>query len=86
MELQLAKQKLKEAQTEVERLESAEKGDIAATTIQCAARSRRAKIEVERRKLEIARQQQEIEQRQIALTKKQNGKYDNGCNKLCLSS
>ena len=76
LELQIAQQKLKEAQAEVGRLESAEKGDIAAITIQSAARSRKAKIEVERRKLEIARQQQEIEKRQFALAKKQDGKYN----------
>ena len=76
LELQIARQKLKEAQVEVGRLESAEKGDIAAITIQSAARSRKAKIEVERRKLEIARQQQEIEKRQFALAKKQDGKYN----------
>ena len=73
-ELDIAKQELEETRAEVARLESAEKGDSAATTIQSAARARKARIEVERRKLAIIQRQQEIAQREAELLKKQEGK------------
>ena len=73
-ELDIAKQELEETRAEVARLESAEKGDSAATTIQSAAGARKARIEVERRKLAIIQRQQEIAQREAELLKKQEGK------------
>ena len=55
-ELQRAKDELKATEEEVARLDRAEKGDVAATTIQSAARARRARVEVERRKLALIQQ------------------------------
>lgn len=75
MELERAKQELQETRTEVARLESAEKGDSAATTIQSAARARKARIELERRKLAVIQQQEQIAQREAELVEKQEGKY-----------
>ena len=75
MELERAKQELQETRTEVARLESVEKGDSAATTIQSAARARKARIELERRKLAVIQQQEQIAQREVELVEKQEGKY-----------
>jgi hypothetical protein len=70
-ELQRAKDELKATEEEVARLDRAEKGDVAATTIQSAARARRARVEVERRKLALIQQQQEVAQREAELIARQ---------------
>ena len=70
-ELERARQDLKATEAEVASLESAEKGDVAATTIQSAARARRARVELERRRLAMIQQQQEIAQREAELIARQ---------------
>ena len=76
-ELQSAKDTLAEAMADISKLETTEKGNVAATKIQSVARSRKAQIELQRRKLQIVKQQQEIEKRALMLAKRQEGEYSN---------